>query len=430
MGLTIDIASKHAALIKSMLLTSFYASSLPFSLVFQIGGLIFLYWAEKYNFLRNARIPDSRGHELTSEMIEYLEWITLIFSAGSVVFHYTLVKSSGDHSYINYGIIWATFAISVFQIFFPMDMINEKIWPLSDQATEQLTHNEAILNFTTDYDVANPITHFKALKTFRRAQRRRAREIARAKKGDPMSPKKELSKVNLEKEPKKEPSNINLDKVPKKEPSNVNLDTVPKKEPSNVNLDSGPKKEPSKTHIDSEKKPFQGDIEKGPANNNGKLEGNANLIIPIGETKKPEETIKPEDKIKVDNEINDDQNIIDPHEVDIVDKNDESEDSKSEEDDNDEEEDDMFMLNFALKSNTQKTAPPPLNKAGTQAQIKSEKTDKGDYFKGIGNFLHKKKSFPEADLKDESINEGVSFPRDKIFQMLFTNHNMETVKRS
>lgn len=46
-GLKIDIAGKYAILLKSMLLTCFYAPAMPIALVFTIVGLILTYWADK-----------------------------------------------------------------------------------------------------------------------------------------------------------------------------------------------------------------------------------------------------------------------------------------------------------------------------------------------------------------------------------------------
>jgi hypothetical protein len=46
-GLKIDIAGKYANLIKSMLLTCFYAPVMPIALIFTIVGLILTYWVDK-----------------------------------------------------------------------------------------------------------------------------------------------------------------------------------------------------------------------------------------------------------------------------------------------------------------------------------------------------------------------------------------------
>jgi hypothetical protein len=46
-GPLIDPPAKYAGLIKTVLLTSFYASALPFSMIYTILGLVLTYWTDK-----------------------------------------------------------------------------------------------------------------------------------------------------------------------------------------------------------------------------------------------------------------------------------------------------------------------------------------------------------------------------------------------
>jgi len=45
-----------------------------------------------------------------------------------------------------------------------MEALNRKLLPVHQKACETKTFNEARLNFTTDYDIENPLTHTSALK--------------------------------------------------------------------------------------------------------------------------------------------------------------------------------------------------------------------------------------------------------------------------
>ena len=55
-GVNVDMATKYAALLKTMLLTSFYAPVSPIATVFAIAGLILVYWSDKVSFLANWKV--------------------------------------------------------------------------------------------------------------------------------------------------------------------------------------------------------------------------------------------------------------------------------------------------------------------------------------------------------------------------------------
>jgi len=93
--------------------------------------------------------------------------------AGNIMYTYTLKNSFDELAFDNtcWALIWVTLGISLFHIIFPMEALNKKLFPIEDKVTETLTFEEARLAFNPDYDIANPLTHAKALRDyFRRLQ--------------------------------------------------------------------------------------------------------------------------------------------------------------------------------------------------------------------------------------------------------------------
>jgi len=151
---------KYAGLIKVVLLTAFYAPAMPFVLIFTIIGLTLWFWADKYMLLKHMSLPKSIDDDLTEAMVEYLEWAACTFAVGSIMFSYTLKDATGELAFIDTArsLIWLALAVSLFHIFFPMSMLNKKLFKVKSQACENQTFEEARLSFTSDYDIENPIT--------------------------------------------------------------------------------------------------------------------------------------------------------------------------------------------------------------------------------------------------------------------------------
>jgi len=89
------------------------------------------------------------------------------------MYTYTLKNQYDELAFDNtcWALIWVTLGISLFHIIFPMEALNRKLFHIEDKVTETLTFEEARLAFNPDYDIANPLTHAKALRDyFRRLQ--------------------------------------------------------------------------------------------------------------------------------------------------------------------------------------------------------------------------------------------------------------------
>lgn len=70
---------------------------------------------------------------------------------GSMVCVLSLKDVKGDFAFgtENDSLIWITFGISLFHIFFPMESLNKKLFPIKDELTETITYEDAQVNFTT-----------------------------------------------------------------------------------------------------------------------------------------------------------------------------------------------------------------------------------------------------------------------------------------
>jgi len=170
-GPQVDMSYKYALLIKTMLLTAFYAPAIPISILLAIVGLVFVYWVDKYILLRRAALPFALGSELTECMLEYLEWMTFMYALGNMLIVYSLEDSDDRLAFrtVSKFWVWATLVISIFHVFFPMDKVNKKLFPIKDEVTENMTYDKARTEFYTDYDIENPITRERGLREFRRA---------------------------------------------------------------------------------------------------------------------------------------------------------------------------------------------------------------------------------------------------------------------
>jgi len=167
---SVDMSYKYSLVVKTVLLASFYAPSLPIILVFAILGLTFIYWVDKYIFLRRSALPFSLGSELAESMIEHLEWSTFIYALGNLLVVYSLDDHTGELAYETVPKVWAWLAIivSLVHIFLPMAAVNEKLFDVVDEVTETIPYSKARSNFFTDYDVANPISHDRAISSSRK----------------------------------------------------------------------------------------------------------------------------------------------------------------------------------------------------------------------------------------------------------------------
>ncbi len=185
-GMKIDMSYKYSLLIKTMLLTAFYTPAIPVAGLFAMIGLGVVYWTDKYILLRRSALPFQLGTELTESMTEYLEWMTFMFSLGNILVIYSLQDSNHTLAFADNAKMWGwiTLIVSLIHIFFPMDYLNKKLFPIKDLVTENESYEEARVNFYTDYDIENPITKEKGLRSFRKALIAKKMKVAQSATDD------------------------------------------------------------------------------------------------------------------------------------------------------------------------------------------------------------------------------------------------------
>jgi len=164
-GPTLDLPKRYAMVIKFVLMATFYAPAVPFALVFTIIGLGLFYWANKYMLLRVMTTPRPINTDLTDTMVRYLEGAKAAFAVGNLLYVSTLRNKEDDLAFSDTGrgLIWVTLTISLLHFFLPMSSINEKIFKTEKSKPKAETFHKARLDFITDYDIENPVTHEKAM---------------------------------------------------------------------------------------------------------------------------------------------------------------------------------------------------------------------------------------------------------------------------
>mmetsp|Transcript_20033 Transcript_20033/g.17108 ORF Transcript_20033/g.17108 Transcript_20033/m.17108 type:complete len:229 (+) Transcript_20033:1599-2285(+) len=164
-----NLSYKYASLIKNMLVCSFYASAMPIAIVIQFVALALQYWADKISLLRTTALPVAMGKEISDAMIEQLEYFAFFFAIGQLIFIRTLQNTQGDLAYPTSSnvLVYVMIVISLVNMIFPMEVLNKILFKIKNDVTENTNFKQArIREFSTDYDVENPITRTKALKKY------------------------------------------------------------------------------------------------------------------------------------------------------------------------------------------------------------------------------------------------------------------------
>jgi hypothetical protein len=161
----LDLAVKNALLVKTMLLTAFFAPAVPFALIFAILGLILNYWVDKYLLLRRNIYPIALQNELCVNMIENIEWMGLMFGLGNILFILGLENSQGVSVYetVPKGLMYTILGIGFVLAMIPSEALNDKVFPIVDEVTEFNTYDGVRVEFNTDYTIQNPVTNHEGL---------------------------------------------------------------------------------------------------------------------------------------------------------------------------------------------------------------------------------------------------------------------------
>lgn len=92
-------------------------------------------------------------------MMEYLEFSLPIYSFANLLFFIYISSSNSVDQLSIFG-----FIIGVLHAILPMQILNEKLFTLTPEASNKLRYVDAYLDFFTDYDRENPILKEESLK--------------------------------------------------------------------------------------------------------------------------------------------------------------------------------------------------------------------------------------------------------------------------
>jgi len=164
----VDLSYQNSFLVKTVLVTAFFAPVIPVGLVFSIIGLILNYWVDKYTLLRRNALPISLDHALNNHMMRVLEWTGFVFAMGNLLFATTLKTFDDTSVYSNvYGIVVVgTIVLSLLHIIFPTERLNTEFFRVKLDSRINQPYDESRVLFPTDYDIENPVTCREGLQDF------------------------------------------------------------------------------------------------------------------------------------------------------------------------------------------------------------------------------------------------------------------------
>lgn len=83
-----SLSDRYASILKTMFLTSFYASIIPVGILLSCISLITIYWTSKHNIISRRVIKNSYSSDLSIEMTENLELILPIYCVNFFIYIY------------------------------------------------------------------------------------------------------------------------------------------------------------------------------------------------------------------------------------------------------------------------------------------------------------------------------------------------------
>ena len=152
------IAEKYSYIAQTLLMTFLYISIFPFGVLISLGGFIFCFFLEKYNFINNYKRPEILNNTLFYFYLEYFIIIIFFIGVGDYIF-LSDVFDSRAWSLVN--IIFLGILIVIpYNHFLNQDFIGFK-----ESNINIITYDEAYLddNFK-DYERCNPFRINEGLK--------------------------------------------------------------------------------------------------------------------------------------------------------------------------------------------------------------------------------------------------------------------------
>ncbi|CAD8055184.1 unnamed protein product [Paramecium primaurelia] len=155
-------AKRYSDVMKTMWFTFMYGTAIPLGTLFSAFGILIYYFVDYYNILRRRTVKESISIQLSTEMIEMLEYIIAWCAFGEMIMTYTFFKEVSK-----IDILLIVLAILYQQL--PMEDISEYLFPVENNE-EIKPYAEGSASFDTDYDRENPVTKHQALAEWNKRQ--------------------------------------------------------------------------------------------------------------------------------------------------------------------------------------------------------------------------------------------------------------------
>ncbi len=111
---------KYAYIVKTLWLTAFYASFVPFSAFYTLFGLIINYFVEKKLFAGTYSAPEMISSVLNEKAVKLMEFFPLIVSLGGLTVTF---YSSSEATGMGFVFSISSIAISLCIIFLPFEKL-------------------------------------------------------------------------------------------------------------------------------------------------------------------------------------------------------------------------------------------------------------------------------------------------------------------
>ena len=157
---SMNISAKYSYLVKTVLMSFFFASVFPLGFGISLIGLIFAYWLEKFNFSKMYKKPEKLDKQIAEYYITYFFIIFYVFGFGSSQF---LTGALGYFD-LKFQDIWISIILysSNILLFIPFQLCFKKdYFKMKESEMHKKTYDDMYIYFVNDYERANPMTRIE-----------------------------------------------------------------------------------------------------------------------------------------------------------------------------------------------------------------------------------------------------------------------------
>lgn len=151
-----DIADAYCYISRTLFLSCWYACVAPVGIIVGLFGLFFNYWVDKFLLLRVYMIPESVSEDIAKRIINSLELLPLIYICGNVIYEFRITITNGIIEFIKVFLYNGATSVVLFICVVGYIIYFRQPLPQKERCNKQ--YKEIEPEFTTDYELCNPIT--------------------------------------------------------------------------------------------------------------------------------------------------------------------------------------------------------------------------------------------------------------------------------